>query len=299
MSEFAHVILTRFNIRLSNEANPRGLSDEWLTERIKLFETYCHPSLYQQTNQDFKWLVLLDGRSPGWLRGKMSDYARWQNFVPVYLEVAVPESGGCPAELKSAVGAQVLPSHTHLITTRIDNDDAVSRDYIQRVQGCFSGQDSQGIVFPMGYQLCDGCLYLEYSKGNHFSSLIESYRPDSFKTVFVEHHSHLYVASPVRQIWGRPTWLEVVHDGNLSNHARKGLVVSPEGFRRRFAADLIPLRPLDAKSLRWRQARFFTVGAPRYFLKKAIDRLKYHGIPAAKLLAGRRREIGGDKPFRS
>jgi hypothetical protein len=275
MTDFAHVVLTRFNVRW--EATTKGLSNEWLTERIRLFEMYCYPSLYQQTNQNFKWLVLLDSRSPDWFKEKMSDYAKWQNFVPIYLEVPMlPEELGCPAELKSAIRAQIPQSYTHLITTRIDNDDAISKDYIQRVQDCFSGQDSQGIAFPIGYQFHDDCLYLEYSKGNHFISLIESYRSDDIKTVFVKHHSLLYHVAPVRQIWGRPSWLEVIHGANLSNRAKHGLVVSPADFQRRFASDLIPLRSFDTKSLRLRQAQFLSIGAPQYFVKKAINRLKHH-----------------------
>ena len=247
MTEFAHVILTRFNVRW--EASTKGLSKEWLTERIRLFEIYCYPSLHQQTNQSFKWLVLLDSRSPDWLKEKMSNYAIWQNFVPIYLEVPLlPEELGCPAELKSAIRAQVPQSYTHLITTRIDNDDAISKDFIQHVQDCFSRQDSQGIIFPIGYQFHDGCLYLEYSKGNHFSSLIESYRFDDIKTVFAKSHSLLYLVAPVRQIWGRPSWLEVIHGANLANHAKHGLIVSPADFQRRFASDLVPLRSLNTIS---------------------------------------------------
>jgi len=277
MTDFAHVVLTRFNVRYHNAPTTKGLSNEWLAERIRLFEIYCYPSLYQQTNQNFKWLVFLDSRSPDWLKEKMSDYAQWPNFVPVYLEVpALPEELECPAELKAAISAQAPQSFTHLITTRIDNDDAISKDYIQRVQDCFSGQDSQGISFPIGYQFHDGYLYLEFSKGNHLTSLIESYRPDSIKTVFAKPHSLLYVVAPVRQIWGRPSWLEVIHGANLGNHAKHGLVVSPGGFQRRFASDLVPLRSLDSKSLRLRQAQFLTIGAPQYFVKKAINRLKYH-----------------------
>ena len=276
MTKFAHLVLTRFNVRWHNASNVTGISDRWLTERIQLFETYCYPSLYQQTNQSFKWLVLLNSQSPDWLKEKMSDYAQWRNFVPIYLDVPLlPEEIGCPAELISAISAQVPPSHTHLITTRIDNDDAISKDYIQRVQDCFSGQDSQGIVFPIGYQLFNGCLYVECSIGNHFSSLIETYRPDSFKTVLAKPHSRLRELTTVQQIWARPTWVEVIHGDNLGNYAKDGLMVSPAGFQRRFASDRVPLRSLDTKSLRLCQAHFLTIGAPQYFLKKAINRVKY------------------------
>ena len=57
-----HYILTRFNLcgRNRDKSKQSTLTKEWLHHRIKLFETYCLPSIKQQTNQNFKWLILFD-----------------------------------------------------------------------------------------------------------------------------------------------------------------------------------------------------------------------------------------------
>jgi hypothetical protein len=63
--------------------------------------------------------------------------------------------------------------------------------------------------------------------GNHFISLIEKYEKnneDSWKTVFCRHHSNLYEVCHVKMIKDKPTWLEVIHEENISNIDR------PRGF---------------------------------------------------------------------
>ncbi|WP_051227980.1 glycosyltransferase [Gillisia sp. JM1] len=59
---FQHYILTRFNLRAEDwtttKNNEKVLTEEWLEERFDLFENYCFSSVRNQTNQNFKWLVV-------------------------------------------------------------------------------------------------------------------------------------------------------------------------------------------------------------------------------------------------
>jgi hypothetical protein len=257
--------------------SPKGLNSEWLASRLKLFEQFCYPALAKQSSQQFKWLVLLDSRTPEWLKDRMRETAQWRNFVPTYLDFPLPEEAGCPDALKTEISGQVGEGVTRLITTRIDNDDAVSNDFLERIQACVPSRAKEGLVFPLGYQLHEGYLHLDYSRGNHFISLSEPYRPGVFDTVFTRAHNELYRSVPVRQIWTAPTWLEVLHGGNIANHPSNGPVVSPAGFRRRFCCPDVQLHDIAGLSLLARQARFATLGAPRYVLTKAFNRMKYHG----------------------
>src|SRR5208282_1904259 len=58
---FSHVLLTRFNVRLSSPETPP--SDDWIAHRLDLFQRYCVPSVASQTVQDFRWIVLIDSRT--------------------------------------------------------------------------------------------------------------------------------------------------------------------------------------------------------------------------------------------
>ena len=60
---FSHFILTRFNVKKMWSQDKRGnkvLTDEWLSHRFKLFENYCLPSIVNQENKNFIWLVYFD-----------------------------------------------------------------------------------------------------------------------------------------------------------------------------------------------------------------------------------------------
>lgn len=279
MAAFEHIVLTRFNVKLhDNPISGRGTDPDWLEERFKLFETFCYPSLLGQTNNRFKWIVLFDDMTPEPFRERALSYRKWPNYNPEFVNFAFPEHSICPSGLKSIIQKYVPSNCQFLITTRIDNDDAVSKYFIQKIQSCFRAKNAEGITFPLGLQLYKGRLYLDYSIGNHYISLIEKFRPGSFHTVFMKPHNQLYRAVPVRQVLCRPTWLEVVHGGNIANHARNGLVVSTRTFRNNFALGDIQLANDKLVLLRVRQARFLAFGAPKYLLTKLIDRMKYHGL---------------------
>ena len=57
---FKHYLITRFNLRADNwdvtKNNEQLLTDEWMDNRMWLFENFCFPSVIGQTNQNFEWL---------------------------------------------------------------------------------------------------------------------------------------------------------------------------------------------------------------------------------------------------
>jgi hypothetical protein len=278
MTTFEHFVITRFNVKLNDGLlNNKGNDPDWLTERFKLFDTFCYPSLLSQTNQRFKWIVLFDDGTPERFRERALSYVKWKNYNPEFVNFALHEETGCPPGLISIIEKHVSSNPRFLITTRIDNDDGVCKDFIRIVQNQFRSQDAEAIVFPLGYQLYQSNLHLDYSMGNHFVSLIEKFQPGSLYTVFVKPHDRLYQVAPVRKVFCRPTWLEVVHGGNIANRPNNGLVVSPGAFRSNFSVGEAPFVDDNLLRLRIRQDKFLEFGAPIYFLKKLINRMKYHG----------------------
>ena len=276
MTTFEHIVLTRFNVRL-DDGPSKGTDPDWLEKRFKLFETFCYPSLLSQTNKKFKWIVLFDDLTPEHFRERALSYAKWPIYNPEFVNFAFSEGVGCPPGVMSIIERHVSSDCRFLITTRVDNDDAVAKNFIQKIQDCFRAQDVEGISFPIGLQLYQGRLYLDYSMGNHYISLIEKFRAGSFHTVFTRPHNELYQAVPVRQVFCRPTWLEVVHGGNIANHPKNGLLVSARALRNNFAVGEIQLVEDNSAHLRIRQATFLVFGAPNYLLNKLMNRMRYHG----------------------
>ena len=81
MTNFCHLILTKFNVRSFPDLKP-GCDPTWLERRFNLFDQYCFPSVYHQSNQSFKWLIFFDIDTPTLFKKRIEAYAaKWNNFV--------------------------------------------------------------------------------------------------------------------------------------------------------------------------------------------------------------------------
>jgi hypothetical protein len=282
MESFDHLLLTRFNVRFRDRfKETRGINPnpEWLNNRFKLFEQFCYPSVYSQSNQNFKWLVFFDRDTPDFLKNKIKEYSNWKNFIPVYTD-SVFQEGEFPKEVRELLRLHMTKGSEYLITSRLDNDDAICKNYIQMVQDNFKKQEVEGINFLYGYQLYQGKLYLDFSMGNHFISLIEKYEEnneDSWKTVFCRHHSNLYEVCHVKIIKDKPTWLEVIHEENISNIDR------PRGFRmpttrllKDFSINCEGILLQENLLAFWIERILSLIYIPYYLSVKLFKRVRYH-----------------------
>ena len=212
--EFTHLLLTRFNTSIGFAPSAKGLDEEWLVARLLLFERYCLPSVAAQRGATFRWLVLCDAASPTWFKEKMSSYG--ELFLLLYIEGPATDEA-----IARSVAATGLVTRPYLITTRLDNDDAIGRDHLRLVQREFKGQDREFLFFPIGLQLYREQLYHCYWKSNPFLSLVERVRGDgSFTTVMCVEHHRVRTAGKVRSILSAPQWLQVLHGSNLLNTLR-------------------------------------------------------------------------------
>jgi len=228
MGEFGHVILTVFNVRLQFGGNTAP-DEEWLKHRFDLFDSFCYPSVRGQKNLNFKWLVFFDVSTPEHFRKKIASYAQWENFVPYYVDH--PMSVDLFAGMKKDVISQAIPRTNHLISTLLDNDDALSMNYVESIQNLFCGQKFEFINFTNGYVLNkeNNRLYSKKDDSNPFISLIETM--EDFKTVWCGSHHELSSQGNMRQVETHPMWLQVVHGRNVLNNV---------GIRRR-----VPIKLLD------------------------------------------------------
>jgi hypothetical protein len=227
VAEFQHFLLTRFNVKIGFGGEERAAPDlEWLEHRFRLFDDFCFPSVRAQTNQDFKWLVFFDVDTPQSVKERLASYAAWENFTPCYLEYYSTQ------KLSRAISDHIDDRAGHLITTRVDNDDALGVDYVQTVQNSFAAQDLEFINIVNGYIFFENKLYSTRHPSNTFISLIE--KADDPKTVYCQRHGVLSSVGSVRQIETEPLWLQVLHERN----ALPRLVgVSPR----------VPLKRLDGR----------------------------------------------------
>lgn len=213
MREFEHFILTRFNVRERPNDTALVTSPQWLNHRIILFEQFCFPSVKAQSCANFRWLVFFDDATPDEFKDRFLAYRRdFPNFEPLYITEHNPDT------VAQAVRQRLAQDTNFVITTRLDNDDALCRDFIERVQAEFHHQHAEVINFPCGYIWFKGRLYLYRDSSNPFTSLIERAKP--LRTIVARPHRKLHELAVIRQAGTTPAWLQVVHGSNNRNRLR-------------------------------------------------------------------------------
>jgi hypothetical protein len=213
-AELTHLLLTRFNTAINFAPSARRLERDWLTARLELFERYCLPSVAGQKGADFRWLIFFDEASPDWFKEKISSFEPLVN--PLY--VAGPATDEVIARRVMQTGLVTTP---YLVSTRLDNDDALAYNHLALVQKGFRHQTREFISFPFGFQSFRGHLYNVYWPSNPFLSLIEKVKDGgTATTVFCVAHDRVAHGNRVRKILSPPQWLQVLHDTNCANSLR-------------------------------------------------------------------------------
>lgn len=226
MGDFKHYIITRFNVRVDEwkhtKNNESVLSDEWLEHRFQLFQTYCLPSVINQRNQDFSWLVFFDTGTANEYRKKIDEISEsYENFTPIFIN-------GLDALLPTLIGyiSQDLTGQEYIITSRVDNDDCIHRDYVEEIQACFNKQESCVVDIVDGYQIILNETrkkqICEFRKArgylNPFISLIE--QVSNIKTIMSREHLNWKDSENIVTIQNKRLWGEIIHHKNKLNATR-------------------------------------------------------------------------------
>lgn len=202
-----------------------GLDPDWLADRFRLFEAFCYPSVKSQTDQNFKWIVLFDEETPQPFKDRIENLSAWKNFVPVYVSNMSPSQA-----YKQAIVEFSTPGVSHIITTRLDNDDAICKTFIEKVHGVFRGQEFEFVSFPYGACLNNGKVYSFKYYNNPFISLIEKVdQSEEYNLKTVISINHINLPESAVEIKQKIAWLQIVHGNNVTNRTR--------GIRQRVGKD--------------------------------------------------------------
>ena len=240
---FKHFIITRFNLKLIGlsgldiNGNPTG-TDIWLKNRFELFEKFCLPSVARQTNQNFTWMVLFDHIGiPNHIHKIEAYKTVCPQFQPFFFDKLTFSE--LLKKLTEAISLLLNDYDEYVLTTRLDNDDAIHIEMIETLQSCFPKKNCY-INFPYGYlyDTRDEKTYLLRRNNTHFVTRIESTKGD-FRTVMQGNHIHIDQLAPVYNVKTdkiNPKWIEVVHNANVLNAIRPDAklvdILDPfEGFR--------------------------------------------------------------------
>lgn len=237
------VLLTRFNIRTPGVGYTEDQSPQWLEERIELFAKYCVPSVAAQSEEDFGWLIFCDENTAP------EDLDRIRSFdhrICIVLfasrvgpsrakerspKTSNPSHGNPGAEVvlsTSSMARYIRPEVGVVVSTRLDNDDALHCHALQRVRrlvGRFleTGHD-RWLHNPMfGYRLAikDERAFAVAMPNSPFLTLFERISKDVRPIGALSgHHSHMHERYPTFHDVSTRWWLQILHGGNVSNQIR-------------------------------------------------------------------------------
>ena len=230
--EFKHVILTRFNLATPGREQAIRNQPGWLEHRFQLFERFCLPTIAAQTNKNFLWVIFFDQETPEEFKNRIEHLRHVQEFYPYY--TGLFPSDGWGDAIRDVLGAQ--NPQTHLLTTRLDNDDGLAFDFVDRLHNSVFEIDTIAtpiaLNFACGFVLARNKLYAHRHKSNAFASLLEPF-DEQLRTISTIPHMDLEKHVALRQIEGSGAWLQVIHETNVSNKIR-GVRVSTKDARLHF-----------------------------------------------------------------
>ncbi len=218
-----HLIITRFNVNLSWAFRDDG---EWIKRRIVLFEKYCLPSVKSQTVQDFKWLVFFDKNSPDYLVQAIEKYREYENFIPIFVEKFDKDT---VVRSVNDTFSAIKGECEYLVTTRLDNDDAINIHFIETIQqNVIEKSERYFLNFLFGYRYNSEKLCLQRYASNSFITMVEKYDPENILTVFSGiAHGESAKLGEIINLRKLPAWLIVIHDDNIGNKI-KGILRPPK-----------------------------------------------------------------------
>lgn len=235
MSQFVHVIMTRFNVPTKGWNETRSgfkpLTEEWLDDRFKLFRTYVLPSYKNQTNQNYVWLTFFDTNTSDKFRKIIKEI---EAEYPIFKAVFVEDFDVMKTKAVEVIPQFFTPDTKFVITSELDNDDMLHQDYIKTVQDHFKPIHDLVIDLRRGYQLTilpgrKAVVNVYNAVVNPFVSLAESV--DNFKTMLKEraHNSYRHYENFSVED-SKEMYIQIIHQYNLMNVTFKHKAVPAVDF---------------------------------------------------------------------
>lgn len=219
--KFIHVITTRFNVPTkiwtkTREGN-KPLSEEWLKDRFEIFQKYCLPSFINQSNQNFIWLVFFDKETPQEYKIIIN---KIKKYFPKFISLFVNDFEHMQVKTLELITSFYEADTEFVITTDIDNDDLLHREFINTVQEHYQPIHNFVIDLKRGLQLTNitsekAILNVFYMTANPFVSLVED--KNKVETVIKEEHLKYRNYPNYTSYDAEPRFIQYIHSNNLLN----------------------------------------------------------------------------------
>ena len=259
-----HFLITQFNLRNFPVSDTDSYEKwlKWTRSRIGLFREYCLPSVLNQSNKEFTWLIFFDTETPVEFSGFISE----MESLPLIQICYSDGSDDFPATCTSEISKRILKSGEWIMTTRLDNDDSLHKEAMAVIRQNFVPKHKYLISLASGYvmNINDKTMSHYYYPMSPFITLVENTELE-IRGVFDKIHTkwdqlRLFVFKEIwldtvnkksrnsRFILKEPMWIQTVHGENISNSFYRGLPVLKKKDLSKFSLNMttekLPLKIL-------------------------------------------------------
>jgi hypothetical protein len=166
-----------------------------------------------QSKNEFTWLIYCETSTPPMYLAQITSLVRAYPYIQIRL---VNGYFGCMED----IDVKLTKAQTeYVITSRMDNDDAIGIDYINIIQSHFIPQDKTLINLLHGYSYIPGqhvATRLYHIQRNSFCSFVEERLPmGGHISVRGFPHGSPPPGTNMINVDSRYSWLKVFHDRNL------------------------------------------------------------------------------------
>lgn len=220
---------TGFNPSQWNGQGRANLDPVWLVERLGLFDTYCAASLESQTLKDFSVLIAFDADTHENYIRTVCDCVKGVAVKPVLVDAGANYNARFNAFVQDDTDAEFVA------LTRLDSDDALAPDYMERVDFYARREIEKGMVEPLYIAFPHGQNFdtatRRYTRHEYaasaFGTLVERRAPD-MKGVYSEGHTKIATLYNTVVAGSKSAqWCIVIHDNNAANVLRGKPVAEP------------------------------------------------------------------------
>lgn len=215
---YKYLLLTRFNVFYQTKIKNRGYDPEvWLSERLDIFLKFCFPSILNQSEKNFTWFFYIDANTPSHIRERLEHAFNPHSFIILLSQHY--EDFTLSSSLNEEIEFYLGKSFDYLISSRVDSDDMLHKDYFFNLREYFNYQENQAINFTNGmvYDINSGVVSEMSHKYNAFISLIERRKEVGFYTVYHKIHTdYKYDTNLLNVKINAPMWCVVIHNLNDS-----------------------------------------------------------------------------------
>lgn len=138
-------LFTKFAVPISTDGTGH-LDAGWLEARWRQFIQVCVPSVFSQSDRNFKWIIAIDHRVPSWLHQELG------RLDAEFSEILYAE----PHELFSQAFSKLELPEKNLLSARIDSDDAIHPLFLIKARS--SLRPNSVVNFPVGLRLDEDSL---------------------------------------------------------------------------------------------------------------------------------------------